>query len=347
MNMSVNAPAAAGAFSQQIQLAAPSAQSMLAKGAEELSFGVAANRKPGRRNIARFNPQPRQNKINQVLALLEAGVTSGARFTRLQRLSKGAQSATEDIDTFLARNGLSPEDNMLLLQQILNDLESQGDHASLFFQSVTAAQQALDDDMGLEIRARIHALEIALREGMDATQTASYQDGYLALILSSGNCAAALDELLRRFNKRLRRVLALLVRTLGQEIDAQWSCCEPAYLQLLRQALSEVGGIANTYDDCEELCARWQEKSALLLEDPVQLTRDLMRLSAEPWAIGMKFTGLADKYSAVHWRLRFIARLRKLVHMMPGLLFYDEAAQQRVFEAVQQALDEAADKESI
>jgi type III secretion system TyeA family effector delivery regulator len=347
MSMGIVPPSAASSFAHQIAQSAPSAQSMLAKGAEELSFGVTANRKPGLRRITKFNPLPRRDKINQVLALLEAGATSGARFTRLQRLSKNAQSSTEDIDSFLKQNGLNPEDSMLLLQQILNDLDAQGDHTSAFCQSVIAAQQALDDDMGLEIRARLHSLEIALREGMDQTQTVNYQDGYLALILSSGSCAAALDELLRRFNKRLRSVLALLIKTLGQELDSQWTSCEPGYLQLLRQALYEVGGIANTYDDCEELSARWQDRDALLLDDPVQLTRDLVRVSAEPWAIGMKFTGLADKYSTVPWRLRFIVRLRKLVHAMPYLLFCDEEAQQRVFEAVQQALDDAADKEPL
>jgi type III secretion system TyeA family effector delivery regulator len=347
MSMSINAPPPSVQFATQAQPLAPTAESILGKGAEELSFGVTATRSPGRRNVARFNPQPRQSKINQVLALLEAGATAGGRFSRLQRLSKAAQSATEDIEPFLKRNGLNPEDGMLLLQQILNDMDAQGDHTSAFRQSVIAAQQALDEDHGFEIRAKMHALEIALQEGMDGAQTADFQDGYLALILSSGNCVAALDELLRRFHRQLRRALALLVRTLGREIDSQWSCCEPDYLQLLRQALYEVGGIANTYDDCEALAARWREKEALLLNDPVQLTRDLVRLSAEPWALGTKFAALADRYSIASHRLPFIGRLRNVVHAMPYLLFFDEAAQQRVYEAVQQALDEEADKEPL
>ncbi|MDB5992465.1 MAG: putative outer protein [Herbaspirillum sp.] len=347
MTMSINAPIAAGQFATQVQAMAPTAEAMLGKGAEELSFGITATRQPGRRSVSRFTAQPRQNKISQVLALLEAGATSGARFTRLQRLSKAAQSATEDIETFLKGNGLSPEDSMLLLQQILNDMDAQGDHSSTLRQSVMAAQQALDEDMGLEIRARLHALEIALQENMDSAQTSNFQDGYLALILTSGNCAAALDELLRRFHRQLRRALALLVRTLGREIDSQWSCCEPDYLQLLRQALYEVGGIANTYDDCETLTARWREKDALLLNDAVQLTRDLVRLAAEPWAIGTKFITLANRYSTTRQRLPFIGRLRNVVHAMPDLLFFDEAAQQRVYEAVQQALDDEANNESL
>jgi type III secretion system TyeA family effector delivery regulator len=115
----------------------------------------------------------------------------------------------------------------------------------------------------------------------------------------------------------------------------------------LRQALYEVGGIANTYDDCEALAERWLEKEALLFNDAVQLTRDLVSLSAEPWASGINFRALADKYSAARWRLPFIGRLRNVVHAMPYRLFFDETAQQRVYEAVQQALDEEADKEPL
>lgn len=348
MNMSVSPHAVtAGYPAAHVRQATPDAASMLGKGAEELSFDVTATRQPGRRSITKFTAQPRQSKINQVLALLEAGATSGGRFTRLQRLSKAAQSATEDIDLFLKNNGLSPEDSMLVLQQILNDMDSQGDHSSSFRHRVLAVQQALDEDMGLEIRAKIHALEIALMEGMNSAQTLDFQDGYLAMILASGSCATVLDELLRRFHRQLRRALALLIKTLGREIDSQWSSCEPDYLQLLRQALYEVGGIANTYDDCEMLAARWLEKDALLLDDPVQLTRDLVRLSAEAWSSSMKFVNLASRYSIPSWRLPFIGRLRSVVHAMPYRLFFDEAAQQRVYEAVQQALDDEADKEPL
>jgi type III secretion system TyeA family effector delivery regulator len=347
MNIGPVAAPAISAVLPAAQARPPAADAMLGKGAEELSFGITATRQSGRRSVARFTAQPRQAKINQVLALLEAGATGGGRFARLQRLSKAARSATEDIELFLKRNELSPEDSVLLLQQILNDLDAQGDRTSTFRHRVAAAQQALDEDMGLDIRARIHALEVALQEGMDSKQTQIFQDGYLAMILASGNCATVLDELLRRFHRQLRRALALLVQTLGREIDSHWSSCEPDYLQLLRQALYEVGGIANTYDDCEALAERWLEKEALLFNDAVQLTRDLVSLSAEPWASGIKFRALADKYSAARWRLPFIGRLRNVVHAMPYRLFFDETAQQRVYEAVQQALDEEADKEPL
>jgi hypothetical protein len=345
MTISIQTIAPSPAFISPLQTQAATAESIMGKAAEELSFGITPNRRTARRSVTRFSPQPRQNKINQVLALLESGVTSGARFSRLQRLSKAARSEDGDIDGFLKRYGLDPEDSALLLQQILNDLDMQGDHASVLYHGVIAAQQSLDDDHGLKIRARIHALETALREGMDATQTVDYQDGYLAMILGSGSCITAIDALLRRFKKQIRYAMRLLIKTLGQEIDSQWACCEPEYLHLLRQALYEVGGIANTYDDCETLTIRWEEKKALLIDDPVQLTRDLISLSAEPWAIGMKFTGLADRYTAIRWRLAFIVRLRTVVHAMPERLFFDQAAQQRVFEAVQQAVDDDANNE--
>jgi type III secretion system TyeA family effector delivery regulator len=349
MNMSVT-PTSGHAFIPQMQQPVASLESQLGKGAEELSFGVTATRQPRRRSIGKFNARPRQGKMNQVLALLaaqESGAAAGGRFSRLQRLGKSARSGRGDIEHFMDVNELSPEDRMLLLQQLLNDMDSQGEQTSTFYASVLAAQQALDEDQGFETRAKMHALEVALREGMSETQTANFQDGYLAMILSSGNCADALDELLRRFKRQLRRALALLSKVLGDEIDSQWSSCEPAYLQLLRQALYEVGGIANTYDDCETLSTRWQEKNALLLDDPTQLTRELVRLAAEPWVVGAKFLTLADKYSNARWRLSFIARLRSVVRAMPYLLFYDEHAQQRTYDAMQQVLDDVADQEPL
>lgn len=345
MNMSVN-PAAVSLFIPQTPMTAQPAKSAF-EGAEEMTFAAAAPKQTKPRSIKRFTPGPWQAKINQILAMLEAGATTNARYTRLQRLGKSAKSSSMDIEQFMDSNELGPEDRILLLQQLLNDMDSQGEQTSAFYQSVLAAQQAIDEDHGFEIRARMHALEVALREGMDDRETVDFQDGYLGLILSSGSCVDALDEILRRFKHKLRRALALLCKVLGDEIDSQWSCCEPAYLQLLRQSLYEAGGIANTFDDCETLSKRWREKNALLLDDPVQLTRELVRLAAEPWVTGAKFAALMDKYSRRRWRLPFIARIRGVVHGMPYLLFYDEAAQQRTLEAIQQTVDEIAEQEPL
>lgn len=324
------------------------AAAMLLDGAEELGFGIAAPRPPGRRAISKFTTYPRRSKLNQVLALLESGAVGAAgagRYARLQKLSKGAQTSGDDIEVFLKSNGLSPEDSMLLLQQILNDMDAQGEQNPSLRLRVETIQQALDEDQGLEIRARMHALEVSLQEGLDGVQTVNFQDGYLAMILSSGSCALVLDELLRRFHDRLRRALRLLVKTLGREIDSQWASCERDYLHLLRQALYELGGIANTYDDCETLAQRWKEKDALLCDDPVLLTRELVRIAAEPWVGGTRFTSVAEKYSTAPWHLSFLGRLRSIIHGMPYRLFIDEAAQDRVYEAIQRTLDDAAAQE--
>lgn len=326
---------------------AKSAAAVAADGAEEIGFSVVGSRSP-RRSISRFTPQPRQVKLNKILALLQNGSNFDGRFMRLQRLSKEARSGDE-IDGFMRRNNLAGEDAMLVLQQIMNDMGSQGqgESSSDLRSQVMAAQQALDEDMGQIIRARLHAMEIALQSGMNSTQTNAFQDGYLAMIVSNGNCAVVLDELLRRFHQQLRRALLLLIQTIGRELDSQWASCEPNYLQLLRQALCEVGGIANTYDECEELMRRWKDHQALRLDDAVQLTRDLVRLAAEPWVVPSKFSMLSDKYSLSRRRLAFLGRLRALVHSMPYRLFVDDDAQQRVYDAIQQALDEEAQREVL
>lgn len=348
MNMSIGgatflppipSPAQAGAR--------PSIQSQLSNGAEELTFGRTQDTSRPRREVSKALPHSnRFNKVQQVLALMRTASATDLRYGRLQRLARSVISSRGDISLITGRSDLSPEDRMLALQCAFEETATLNDDAVSVQRRIIEAQQALDEDFGEQIRARLHAMEIAISMGESTHDIDNFQTAYLA-VLAQGSCAAMLDEILKHFRKRLRRALKMLTLTLGRELDSNWTSCPAEYLHLIRQMLYETSSIANVLDECETLCSQWEDRQGMRLNDPVEMTRDLVKIAAEPWVVPARFVKMADTFVASPWRLRFLGRVRTWMQNMPDKLFMDDASRTRVAEAIQEALDKEADIEPL
>ena len=80
---------------------------------------------------------------------------------------------------------------------------------------------------------------------------------------------------------------------------------------------------------------------------PVGLMQDLVGISAEKWVSGARFTSLAEKFGAtgVEAQIHFLTGLKVLMRDMPVKVFVDGDQRQTIFQAVQDALDAAIDKD--
>jgi type III secretion system TyeA family effector delivery regulator len=322
-------------------------QSLLSKGQEEFTFGRQDTLKARRNRLARHTSVPRNAKLRHVLALLNQSRSHAELKTRLHGVAKriGKSNNLSSVQSETA----DPFEQLLILEMLSADLGSSGERSESLLKQLDEAKQRIDEDHAVEVRAKMNAFEASLAFGHTQAESASFRENYLALILSGGSLSVVLDEVLRLFRNRLRQALKLLIQTLGQEIDSQWTSMEPEYLHLIRQQLYEAGLIANVLDECESLTARLKEQRAARLDDSVQMTRDLLDVAADAWPIALRFTQLAEKYvgSPFRWRLRFLNQALGLVRGLPDKLFEDDESRDRLFQAAQDAVDAEAAREDL
>lgn len=81
--------------------------------------------------------------------------------------------------------------------------------------------------------------------------------------------------------------------------------------------------------------------------DPLQLTREVMRLTSERWVTASRFTSLASQLgvSGTAAEIAFFTGLKVMMRDIPPKVFTDPDSRDAVLKAVQGALDEAIDRE--
>ena len=75
--------------------------------------------------------------------------------------------------------------------------------------------------------------------------------------------------------------------------------------------------------------------------------KDLVGISAEKWVGAARFTSIAERFGAKEpeAQIRFLTNLKSLLRDMPVQIFVDGDQRQNLFNAVQEALDAAIDRE--
>ena len=81
--------------------------------------------------------------------------------------------------------------------------------------------------------------------------------------------------------------------------------------------------------------------------DPLQLTREVIRLTSERWVTASRFTALASdlKVTSTPAQIAFYTGLKVILRDLPAKVFPDPEGRDALIKAVQGALDEAIDRE--
>ena len=81
--------------------------------------------------------------------------------------------------------------------------------------------------------------------------------------------------------------------------------------------------------------------------DPLQLTREVIRLTGERWVTASRFTALARdlKVTGTPAQIAFYTGLKVILRDLPPKVFADPEVRDTLIKAVQGALDEAIDLE--
>lgn len=240
-----------------------------------------------------------------------------------------------------------PTQQFMALQYALRQGEREGAAPDV----LDALREALDDlemEHGPAIRADVNTVGTAVQGARCREDVQAFQATYRDVVLGHNSLAGTLQLALERFGGGdFAAGLARLTQALGQDLAAARPSGDPARLQSLVQDLYHLGVASTVLDACKELHARLGSQHGAMPGSPVGLMRDLVGISAEKWVAGSRFTALSEKFGAggVQPQIHFLTGVKVLMRDMPPKVFVDADQRQTVFQAVQDALDTAIDRE--
>ena len=266
---------------------------------------------------------------------------------QLVQLAKRMLSGQGDPAAQAKQAFQGPTEQFMALQYALHQGEREGAPAEV----LDALREALDDlemEHGPRMRADVNTIGSAQEGARGHADVAQFQSTYRDVVLGNPSLAGTLKLALERFgDSDFAAGLARLTQALGQDLAAARPSADPTRLQNLMQDLYHLGVASTVLDASRELHARVGEQHGALSGTPVALMQDLVGISAEKWVSGARFTSLAEKFGAtgVEAQIHFLTGVKLLVRDMPVKVFVDTDQRQTIFQAVQDALDAAIDKE--
>lgn len=337
-----------GTLNQQ-QVVVDTSDSVLTDAAEEISLHhsekaeskhTAERKKELARPLALMNAEAIEAYVNAA-----EGEDGPEKLAALAKRMLGG----EGDPAKLARQSFgNPTSQYLALQYALGQGQREGAPADV----LERLQEALEDlemSHGPRIRADVNTIDAAAESASAPGEVAQFQQTYSDVVLGTATLNQTLKLVVERFGDRdFAGGLQRLTRALGQDLAAQRPSAEPTRLQSLVQDIYHLGVAATVLEGCQTLLAELSAKHGLrAAPGAVDLMKDLVAVSSESWLSPSRFSSLSEKFgaTAVAPQIAFVGGVKGLLHEMPPQVFNDGEQRFSVFNAVQEALDAAIDRE--
>ncbi|QEA13174.1 type III secretion system gatekeeper subunit SctW [Comamonas flocculans] len=351
LNAGAGADASAGmrGMLNQQQVVVDTADSVLTDAAEEIS--LHHSEKAETKHTAE-----RKKELARPLALMSAeaieAYVNAAEGNdgpeKLVALAKRMLAGQGDPARLARESFDNPGSQYLALQYALGQGQREGAAADV----LERLQEALEDlemSHGPRIRADINTIGAAAEEAGAPAEVARFQQAYADVVLGAATLNQTLQLVVERFGEQdFTRGLQRLTRALGQDLAAERPSAEPARLQSLVQDIYHLGVAATVLEGCQSLLSGLAARHDLNANPgAVALMKELVAVSAENWLSPTRFSSLSESYGAreVAAQIAFIGGVKSLLHEMPPQVFNDGEQRFSVFNAVQEALDVAIDRE--
>jgi type III secretion protein W len=243
-----------------------------------------------------------------------------------------------------------PTSQYLALQYALQQGERDGTPADVL-ESLHEALFDLEMAHGPALRADINTIGTAAQDAGGPRDVAAFQATYRDVVLGDASLAGALRLALERFGgSDFASGLARLVQALGQDLAAARPSADPARLHSLVQDLYHLSVASTVLDGCGTLLDDQSRRHGTATDaggGTVALMQDLVGVSSEKWVSSARLTALAEKHGARDPApaIGFLTGVKVLLREMPVQVFVDADQRQGVFQATQEALDTAIDRE--
>ena len=269
---------------------------------------------------------------------------SGSGTPQAGRRSRGRQD--EDLQE-IKKAYSSPTQRILALQYVIQ-LGERERHPEEELQELRDALDELELEHGEAARADLNTIDAAAQGAASGAEVLAFQSTYRDVVLGENTLASTLQLALERFGDGdFSAGLQRLIQALGQDLAAARPSGDPARLQSLVQDLYHLSVASTVLDGCRELHQRIGQQHGPLQGTPVSLMQQMVGLSAEKWVSGSRFTSLSQDFGAhgVQPQIHFLTGVKALMRDLPPKVFVDGDQRQTVFQAVQDALDIAIDRE--
>lgn len=325
--------------------------SVLADAAEEISLHhseKAEQKRFGERECKAEQPLA-VLQAQEIMAYLEACQAFDDP-QKLAALAKRMQSGQENPRELARQQSRDPAQQYMLMQHALLDGEQSGASPEAL-EELRDALADLEMEAGPQIRAGINTIGAAREHAHSADDIARFQSTYQDVVLGHPSLAQTLQLVLERLGgsdgQDFARGLHGLIKALGADLAAARPSQDANRLQALVQDLYQLEVTATVLDGCKELNEALASRFGAQGFEPVQLMKELIAISGEKWVSASRFSGLADKLGVndVGPGIAFQTAVKALVRDLPVKVFTDADTRQSILNAVQEALDQAIDRE--
>ncbi|MDH5857324.1 type III secretion system gatekeeper subunit SctW [Lampropedia aestuarii] len=321
---------------------------MLANAAEEISMHMAGKAE-NRHRHERKKDVLGQQTVMQAQAinnyLLKAGQAAEAEKIKAlcAQLLQGSSSPGKLVREHLGNS----TSQYLALQYALGQGEQEGASQEV----LERLREAIDDlEMahGPAIRADLNTIEAAADGDSPPAEVQRFQQTYQDVVLGEASIHKTLDVLLERHGEQgLRQGLERLQKALGLDVTATRPSTDCAHLQSLMQDLYQLSVVETILESCDSLLHSLSQKHGVQLESPIALLREMVSISNEQWVSHSRLGNLAHKFAgdAAAPQITLLQAVKGMLRDMPTPIFKDSDQRTRTFNAVQEALDIAIDRE--
>ncbi|MFC4160060.1 type III secretion system gatekeeper subunit SctW [Chitinimonas lacunae] len=321
------------------------ANSILTDAAEEITFAHAeradAKRLQERKLEARRGPE--LLTLEQIAAYLHD--MHGQIPEKLVELAKQMLARGAKPDQ-LAQALPDPAERFLALQYAARQGEKDGASAEQL-DAIHEALAELEAEHGDRIHAGLNAAA-AGRELGNPAAGARLRGAYQDMVLGQASLAATVKALLERFGSaEFARAVPLLMKALGDDLAAARPSREPQRLQAILDDLYQIEVAVTVLEHCQSLAATLAQRHGCKQVDAQVLMQELIQLSSERWISASRFTALTDRFG-VHEptaQVALLFGLKLAAKDLPIKIFADQDSRQALLNAVQEALDQAIERE--
>ncbi len=308
------------------------------RNSKALNQREVAGKKP-LRNVERVEKLAELYRLLDQPSLLNLGKQAQQMQSLLQQ-----QPSLEDL---LDLTDKDPTRASLVLQQVQRQAQAHGNQAD----SQIAEQYlgTLHEEYGEQIRAGLNTASAIAEFSADPGQKQAMRHLYYQAVVNQQSVGGILDALLERFEeKNFGRGLRSLQRALADDIGALAPSLTPSALRGLLGKLNASSQLSHTLQSSREVLERMTTDTSTPGLSPVQLTRNLLRLSAN--GVFMRdFQNLSHEAVGKDplRQAPFLNALHPVVQELPMPLWKDAKTRQSALGLMRTLMDEQARTERL
>lgn len=346
---SMAADALKGSLMGKAAVMVTSPQSLLADAAEELAFSVDTT------DEYELEDRKERDKAEETL---------NARVKLYQELMHEA-GAAEDIDrlkdSLRSRDGREraareaqyrfpdPSDAYAALSEVLEELEREGSLEPSELESIRRGLAELEAEHGPQIRAGIQG-KLAASGYAELDSADSLRDLYRNTVCDFESVNAVFAHIHETYGDTgFDKAMDFLFGALGNDLATDVPSMETTHLESVHANLEQVRLLQSTHVQCERLLGRWESVHGVTAHGltPMNLLGDLVALRNEKFLGSMHIDRIATKAKApdIEREVLFLQELLNVARNLPILLFDGEQGRMKVLDAVQEAVDNAIQRE--